>query len=87
MMQAERSLPSQWPQIIAARLSLPPAQLDELLSKDENFREACMDYAECAAAVRDASSQSPADLVRIQEYRSLEKEIISDLHSLLRKLA
>ena len=86
-MQTERNLSDQWPQMIAARLSLEPAQLDALLRQDENFRETCMDYAECAAAVLDASRQSPADLVRIQEYRSLEKEIISDLHSLLRKIA
>ena len=86
-MQIERNLSDQWPQVVAARLSLEPAQFDVLLRQDENFREACMDYAECAAAVRAASSQSPADLARIQEYRSLEKEIISDLHSLLRKLA
>ena len=86
-MQTERNLSGQWPQVVAARLSLESAQLDALLAQDDNFREACMDYAECAAAVRAASSQSPADLARIQEYRSLEKEIISDLHSLLRKLA
>ena len=86
-MQAERTLPDHWPQILAARLSLPAGQLDALLRNDENFRETCMDYAECADAVRDASNKSPADLLLIQEYRSLEREIIAELHSLLKKIA
>jgi len=86
-MQPERTLPDHWPPILATRLSVPAGQLDGLLRNDENFRETCMDYAECAEAARAASNQSPADLLLIQEYRSLEQEIIAELHSLLKKIA
>ena len=86
-MESERSLPDQWQQIIAARLSLPVAQLDDLLRKNKNFREICMDYSECAAAVSDVASQSPVNFRRIQEYRSIEKEIMCELHNLVRKIA
>ena len=80
-MYPERSLPDQWPQLVAARLSLSDARLDRLMRKDERFREACMDYAECAAAVRSATRKSPVDLQRIQEFRVLEQEIATELRT------
>ena len=85
-MHSERSLPAQWPHLVAARLSLSAARLNLLMGRDEHFRETCMDYAECATAMRRATSRTPADLRRIQEYRTLEQEIASELHGLLKAL-
>ena len=85
-MHPERSLPDQWPQLVASRLSLSDSRLDRLMRKDERFRETCMDYAECATAVRNATSSSTVDLRRIQEYRALEQEIAAELRNLLRSI-
>ena len=86
-MSTDRALPDNWPMIVAVRLALSPAYLDRLMRRDTRFHETCMDYAECAVAVRQATSQSPADFLRIREYRQLELEIITELEGQLRRIA
>ena len=85
-MEQSRYLPQRWPAWVANRLSVSDAELTRLMRKDERFRETCMDYAECVAVVQNASHNTVVDLRRVQEYRSLAREIADELGKAMRQL-
>jgi len=82
-MEPARVIPDSWLSMVAQQLDCRFDELDRQVRDNSQLAEACMDYAECLLALNNSRKESPATMVRFQEYRILEKSIKAELLDML----
>jgi hypothetical protein len=73
--------------ILHLQAQLPDAQerIIERLPRDENFREICLEYEECAKSLAYWQSLEQRNTVRVEEYAKLLQELELEILRLLQE--